>query len=220
MAQLSLSTLADIAVGEPRVPTKINTALVEVRDHINNALIGTDNITNASLLDTDLASPNNSVWRPVFQVGGSAVAGGTTAGTYGMASGIGAVVLSTGPNVFPIPVWHSVGADLAVAGKTTQVRVRADVVVNATAPAVNFTVGLYPITASGGANNSTITYTIGSVVASALFTTPSASIPTRAEGTAVSLPAAGSYLFAVVVSGTASANSLSSITAVLEMRHN
>jgi hypothetical protein len=206
MAQLNLSHT--LTAGQPENINDVQDNFQDIVDHVNNALIGDDNLTSA----------NNSVARTLFQAT-SPVPGSTTAATYligafdALASGT-----SAGATGARIPLWHPVSADATVGGKTTQVRVVADLAVNGTAPTVNFTVGLHSVTASGGA--SAMALTAAAASASTTFTTPSANSVNRSESSWISLPSAATYAMGVVVSGTVSANSLVSITARLEMRHN
>lgn len=204
MAQVSLPHT--LVAGALENVAHVQNNFTTLRDHINTALIGDDNLT----------SPNNSVWRPMFRVGGSYVDSGFTAATY-LLQFAGSPQSVAGGLHRVTPVWHPVSADLAVAGKTTQVRVAADLLTNNTAPGVNLTIGLYPIATVGGAAN--VAITLGTVVASVAFTAPVSTSALRSEGTAVTLPAAGSYVFGLVLSGTVAANSTVTINAVLEMRH-
>jgi hypothetical protein len=57
------------------------------------------------------------------------------------------------------------------AGRTAQMRVVHTVMTNATAPAITFTAGLYPVTVAGGAG--VITATIGTVVTNSTPPSPS-----------------------------------------------
>lgn len=194
----------------PGQPNNINHVMENdeaIRDKINGNING-DNLA------ADVLGP-----RVLLQAISPLVAT-TAAGTYliGAFDALlsGGAAGATGARV---PLWHPVAADLAVAGRTTQVRVVADLLVNGTAPAASFVTGLHLVTPSGAAN--VMTLTAGAAVAAVpVVTTPAANSQSRSEGGWVALPAAGSYALGVVVSGgPIAAGSLVALTARLEMRH-
>lgn len=93
-------------------------------------------------------------------------------------------------------------ANYAVTGKTAQLRIVGHVQTNSTAPGVNFTFGLYPISSIAA-----LTATLGAVVSGSTIAinAPAANTQTAAYGPAFNMPAAGSYLLAVVTSAANSA---------------
>jgi hypothetical protein len=98
-------------------------------------------------------------------------------------------------------------------------RVQAGVLVNNTAPTVNFTVGLYPVSSpAGGA--AAMTMTLGTVVtgSTCVFNTPGANSETAANSGDFAAGAAGWYCFGVVVSGASAANSAILCLASLQYR--
>lgn len=107
-------------------------------------------------------------------------------------------------------------ADIAVSGLTTQYEVEAVLLTNATAPAINFTFGLYPVSAvAGGANANTIT--IGTVQAGStvLFSAQALSTRGQASSGVFSAPVAGFYAVGVTLSGSMAANAQVAMTARL-----
>lgn len=101
-------------------------------------------------------------------------------------------------------------ADWQVAARTTQIRVRGELVTNAVAPGAStvFTFGCYPVATWGGASNALPTVaTFGTVsVACPAISNPAANTATHVEATPVNAPAAGWYVLACVLSGAAAAS--------------
>jgi hypothetical protein len=155
----------------------------------------------------------DSAWRTLLH-SPSVCAAGVTAATYFVIHG-GLAATATGGTV---PLYYIDDADYTVSGKTTVMRVKAAAMTNGASPAVTFTFGLYPVTSGGGGAGS-LTYTVGTVVASSTVAlTPTGT--TQAQGTGeFSVPADGYYALGVVVSGTAAANSYTDMTAVLQVKH-
>jgi hypothetical protein len=111
-------------------------------------------------------------------------------------------------------------ADLAVAGKTAKLRIRAQVATNDTAPAVTFAFGLYPVTSTTCAA-SQIELTAGSIVGTAAtIATPAALSIVSAVSADFDVPADGPYLIGVLTSGGATAaNSSEALVAQLQARY-
>jgi hypothetical protein len=110
-------------------------------------------------------------------------------------------------------------ADYTAASRTTKYRVRATLLVNATAPACNFTVGLYPVSAVAGAATE-LNLTLGTVTAGSTvtFTTPSASTLNQGNSGDFTAPTAGYYALGVLNSGSPIANSVMDFNVTLQMR--
>lgn len=110
-------------------------------------------------------------------------------------------------------------ADYALSGLTTKFRLSCALATNATAPAITFTFGLYPVTVAGATN--TLAVTLGTVVAGSTvaMVTPSASTVTPAVGTDFTPPAAGAYALGVVFSGAIAANATSTMLFSLQYHH-
>lgn len=117
-------------------------------------------------------------------------AGGTNADQITIAAN-GAATAS----VVPIDL---LAADYAVSGKTTKLRVKANLYV-AGAPAVTITVGLYPLPAGANLTINAATVVSGSTVA---FASPSANTTPGANSGDFNLPADGLYVLGYTVSGT------------------
>lgn len=116
------------------------------------------------------------------------------------------------------PMLYFAAADFATASKTQKLRLRAQVLTNATAPAITLTFGLYPITVAGGAGTMAVTFgtvVSGSTVAHA---SPSASSITQGNSGDFTIPADGQYMVGVVYSGTLVTNALLSQTFQLQTR--
>lgn len=153
-------------------------------------------------------------------------------GVFPASGGATTVLLSTSPPQAVQAVAAAAGAkfsafyldpaDFAVSGKTTVLRLRQTIITNATAPAVTFTAGLYPIATWGGAAGVEPTIaTIGAVVSgsTAAIASPAASAAaTPVVSTEFTFPAAGWYALGVAQSGSpAGANTLGQIQ--LQLKH-
>jgi hypothetical protein len=115
------------------------------------------------------------------------------------------------------PQFQYVAADYAIAGLTTKLRVRSQVSTNATAPAITFTTGLYPLTVAGGSDGLVITagtVTSGSTVA---FATPDASTITSGASTVFTPPSDGAFAFAVVTNAQIANNAAAQVSAQLQV---
>lgn len=111
-------------------------------------------------------------------------------------------------------------ADYDISGRTTKLRVRSTILVNGTAPAVNFTVGLYPAVTPGGSTN-TVTLTAGTVVSGSTiaFSTPAANSMSLDQKSAdFDLPQ-GIFVLAVAVSGSQAAGAAVNVSAQLQIHH-
>ena len=105
--------------------------------------------------------------------------------------------------------------------RTTKLRIRYVVFTNSTAPAITYTVGLYPIaTYGGGLGQGPFVASVGTVVtgSTANIVSPGAAAATTAVTSDFNFPAAGQYLLGVAPSTTAATNSVQHHVAYLEMR--
>jgi hypothetical protein len=93
---------------------------------------------------------------------------------------------------------------LVLPAGTRKYRLLVDLVTNNTAPAITFTVGLYPLTTPAGAANNGVNFTLGTVVSgsSLTFTTPAANSIISADTSDFDAPAAGLYALGIVSSGS------------------
>lgn len=135
-------------------------------------------------------------------------------------SSVGLVLLTSGvSDTSGKPFLYLDPADYAVSGLTTKYRFRAAVATNATAPAITYTFGLYPVTTAGGAGTQAFTLgtvTSGSTVAIA---SPSASTVTGGTGSDFTPPSAGGYVLGVQLSGAPAANSRNFLYLALQVHH-
>lgn len=205
MAQLNLSHT--LVAGTPENINDVQDNFQDVVDHVNNALIGDDNLT----------SPNNALWRPIFRVH-SWIDNGVNSiramlEAQQATSGIDA-------NKMNAPIWIPDTADVAVAGRTANLRVVSHLITNDVAPGISFTVTLAAISAITG-SPAGIIFTPTPVGNTTVHTTPAASSMSRVESTAFdySTLAATGHCFAVTPSGNQHASNVTAITAQLEMRH-
>ena len=121
-------------------------------------------------------------------------------------------------NVELVTMFYFDDADYLVSSKTQKLRVRAQVLVNATAPAITYTVGLYPLTIAGLID--VLTPTLGTVVtgSTVALASPPASTVTQANSGDFTIPADGAYAFGVVMSATIANNSKVAFCAALQTR--
>lgn len=231
MTQVTLPKLNQTGVNEWSDVEDNDNAIITV---VNGGLDNSNIAASAGIVDTKLASPNNSVYRTIFQAGGHFV-GDAGAGTYilglpmvqissqvpvGIAPS--ATALGVGQTfgiVHPDHVFYFDDADYTVAGMTQKLRLRAQVMANATQPAITFTFGLYPITVAGGAD--AITYTLGTVVTSSTVAaaSPTASTANSYVNSDFTVPADGAYALGVVTDATLTNNASVSLHAQLQHRN-
>lgn len=192
-----------------------------------NVLMGRSGL-RLSTIGTSGEASNNAVYRNLMVSKGilsrDAAAGTYLLGTHVSFGGVIDSMLTSGTggitSIDLIPdLLRLDAADYAVTGKTTKLRIVAQVAANATAPAINFTFGLYPVTVAGAADDVDFTYgtvTSGSTVA---INTPSASTLTGSDGSDFDAPSTGAYGLGVVTSGGIANNSAVAVYAALQMRH-
>lgn len=223
-----------ILAGNQRSPVQLQANFEALRDYLNSADWVDDtrlaagaalaNLLSATVTDAKLASPNNAAYKTILEA--SAVektAGAFGAGTYSLGTGI--ALDDSSPTdlllagVGPAAVKYFVAADYAVAGLTTKLRVRAQVSSNATASAITFTYGLYPVTFSGGAG--VLNVTLGTVVAgtTVAIASPAASTVVSGVSTDATIPADGLYCLGVATSGSPASNHAALLSAELQVRN-
>jgi len=103
-----------------------------------------------------------------------------------------------------------------------KLRIRAQILINDTAPAGDFTVGLYPFTILGGGAD-TITLTLGTLVTGSSTTTlvaPSALSANTIVGTDFAMPSAGNYILGITSTAAPAFGSQVGINLQLQMRNN
>jgi hypothetical protein len=109
-------------------------------------------------------------------------------------------------------------SDYAITGLTTKMFIRAQCLVNATAPTNTFTVGLYPQTAAGAAN--ALVVEDGTIVANSTvaFAAPSASTIAEGDTGNITIPSDGQFGLYVVLDDTMASNSSVRIAAQVYVR--
>lgn len=111
-------------------------------------------------------------------------------------------------------------AEFAVAGLSTKYSVRAACFTNGTAPAITMTVGLYPVTASGGgADANSITLGVVEAGSTVAFASPAVNSRTTSTSGDFTAPEAGYYCLACATSNTPTADSRTTIVASLRARN-
>ena len=152
--------------------------------------------------------------RLAFQAHGYKFASSGVGSTYILGSDTSTSVaspLSSATTLYTVPTFRLVGADYAVTGKTTKLTLDCSVLTNATAPGVNVTIALLPVsTVAGAANAMTMTYAGSS--AATVFTTPTAS-GHHAATTTIDIPGDALYVVGMAFSNNQAANSMVAATA-------
>lgn len=152
--------------------------------------------------------------RLAFQAHGFKFGSTGTGTTYILGSDSSTTVaspLSSATTLYTVPTFRLVGADYTVTGKTTKLSLDCSILINGTAPGVNVTIALLPVSTVGGAANA-MTMTYLSAVASTVFTTP-ATNGHYAAVTTIDLPGDALYVATMAFSGNQAANSMVAATA-------
>ncbi len=180
-------------------------------------------LTGANLDATNLAASVFSPYQTV-QTQSARIAHSETgsAGTYFVdndSSGtqVRLTLSGTATNSTPVLV-PLLAPSFAITGLTTRLRLGVSLGVNATAPACNFTFGLYQILGTSSSGAAFVT-TLGSVVPGSTITrnTPSASTVYRDVGSDFAFPSGGAYVFGAELSAGTAANSFCSVTFTLQV---
>jgi hypothetical protein len=212
----------------------------EAITQVVNGELNNENLSgSAGIIDANLANPNNSAYRTILQAksninenassGGTKLMLGSVSGLSPGAGGPGGGALKSGNSMsewessvnqitLPPDVFYFAAADYAVNGKTSKLRVSGMILPNATAPGINFTFGMYPLTSAGAEKQ--LALTLGTVVSgsTAAVTTPSASTPKREVSGDFTIPADGFYALGVVISSNLTAKSIVLASAHLQVR--
>ncbi len=111
-------------------------------------------------------------------------------------------------------------ADYSATGETQRLRLRAQFYTNATAPAITYTVGLYPISSVAGGSDQ-LAFTLGTVESGSTvaFATQSASTLGQNLSGDFSIPDDGHYALGVVSSGTQADDSEAHLVVQLQRRN-
>lgn len=202
-------------IGEPNSTedSDVRNALISLRDGLN-AILNNDN--------TVMGMQN---YRNIFQATGGFAAEFSTleAGKiYLLANSKAADIIISGATSIrevPFPFFYFDDADYLITGKTLKMRLRSQIAVNGTKPTIKFTVGLYPISSSGGAE--ILLITAGSVVSGSTieFNEPAASTITQNVTSDFTIPSDGAYALGVTVSGDINTNSQVKINTQVQVRN-
>ncbi|HEY6731910.1 MAG TPA: hypothetical protein VI039_12920 [Solirubrobacterales bacterium] len=181
--------------------------------------VGASEVANASLTDAELESPNNGVWKTIAQAQGM-VTGGLALGDYiftntGLLKSEGTAVNQS----IPFIGWRP--ADVAVAGKTTKMRVNGQIAVNGTAPTTSFELELSAFSIPLGSGATEIKLSKGSVVISgATFAAPGSRTQTQAVGSEKDVPVEGIYVPTIrLLASTPAGASFCVVSWQLQIRH-
>ncbi|MBJ7348630.1 MAG: hypothetical protein JHC87_08690 [Thermoleophilaceae bacterium] len=175
--------------------------------------------TVGGIVDTELASSNNAVFKTILQASakGSSI-GMSSTGVWGLAETGDA---SASPADRALPMLYFAAADYTVAGLTTKLRVNAQVLANATAIATTLTFGLHAVTASAGVSGGLSTTLNGTPVSGSTvaFVSPSASSRNQAQSSVFTVPADGYYTLAVINTAGFAGNAAVQMSAQLQVVH-
>lgn len=142
---------------------------------------------------------------------------GSAGGEYGVAEtgvALDAGVSKSAPLIFLFDA-----ADHALAGRTLQIRLKVQILTNATAPGVNFGFFVLPVTVTGAANKLNITASGISLVTGATVTTPAASTVSTLVGASTAPGASGTYALTVSMSAAMASNSAVLASSQLQRRY-
>jgi hypothetical protein len=216
--------------GDTNNASDVITPLNEIKSYVNSAgWVDSSRIVDGTVTDTDLASPNNSVYKTILTAPATILALDAAAATYALdgtqdndgAPYVSGTATTVGSGDVPaIPLIYFDDADYTVGSKTTKLRLRAQVNTNATAwSSVTATFGLYPVTFAGAAD--TLTITLGTVVSGSTvaIANPSASTTNQGNSGDFTIPSDGQYCIGVVTSATLTNNAAALLTAQLQTRN-
>lgn len=246
-------TLTTPTVGQPNstqdpfIATAITTVngLLTAANKLDGTQIGAGTIPSSAMdatgvLDADLVSPNNSVYKTILFGGAALDSGAGAVGTFMLAGqsvnnaagalqsantsggGVGNSFATNGADFVTnnSGFFYFDDADYAVGSLTTKLRLRAQVNTNATAwSSVTATFGLYPVTFSGAAL--TITATLGTVVSGSTvaIANPGASSTTQGNSGDFTIPADGQYVLGCAMSAAITTNGAALFNAQLQTRN-
>jgi hypothetical protein len=193
---------------------------------LNSIFTSLQNTVNGGLDETNvpnLAAAFTTYKPPVAWGGGqtgTAGAGGTFLMAGGPTANAGTGVAAAGAAGTAAWAFYLDPAKWTANARTTKLRLHAQLFVNNVAPATNFVPGLYPVTTSGAASGVDSGVNVGAVVtgSTVAFTTPAATAQLQSTSGDFNAPAAGFYVFAVVIGGAMVAGSRVTLGVQLEMR--
>lgn len=193
-AQLSAGSVAAAALASNSVTNaKLDDDAVDSAE-IADGAIDTAHIADTQVTDAKLASPNNGVYRTLLATGCQIGGGASSATVYlGWELERTSAALATPPAMIYLD-----DADYAVAGKTTKLRLRAQLFTGSTSPSIIYGVGLYPLSSISAG-----TFTVGSQVTGSGvgFATPSTNSMNQANSGDFTFPSDGYYIIGVGFTG-------------------
>jgi hypothetical protein len=189
--------------------TNIKGSLDDLRTFIN----GSVDEVNAPLLSSLYGR-----YHPIQA--GSTLLNAPSAATYMIGASTQGAWNPTTPNAAS-SVFYFDPAQHGVSPKTGKLNLETQVITNATAPGTTtYTVGMYPVTGIPGAASVNPEVTLGTVVtgSTAAVVNPGAAGDTRAVSGDFTMPSAGVYAMALVVSANAAVGAIQIVTGKLFMR--
>lgn len=198
--------LSGINNGQTADAIPVRTAFQQLQSAVNN--LDTANLAAAAgIVDSQLASPNNLVWR-TLRTQPFAVPGGSVAGDKLFAADGTMIAHAAATDKAFMPIHIANVGEYTPTGKTTTARVVAQLATNTVAPGVNFTFALYPLfSVGGGVNNVIVPALTTAVSGSGTSIGPAAGADERTVGAAFNLPSGDSYLLGLLLGGVPAANS-------------
>jgi hypothetical protein len=144
------------------------------------------------------------------------VYGDRAAGTYLYASGT-IISGSTDTDQNHLSLFYFDDADYSITGLTTKMRVRAQILTNATRPLITFTTGLYSLTTAGAAD--TLVVTADSLIAGSTvaLASPAASTASQGNSGTFTIPSDGVHGLALVTSGQLTDNASVQLAAQVQI---
>jgi hypothetical protein len=218
------SEIADLAVATVDIANQAITNGKLAPDSVDTTKIaagavGTSDIANGASTE--------GTYRLIASRAGAAL-GSSGAGNYWMGMGgpallSGAASATATTTYAPTPAaFQFTAADYTITGRTTKLRLRATVLNNPTAPGANLTVGLYPVSSTGGGVD-TASVTLGTVVTGSTVAFSSATLTASSKVQGVTadfdVPSDGIYVLGFNLSGTIGGNSLPNVLADLQVRN-
>lgn len=202
------------------VPTQVTPSGDATMTNAGVIAIGNTKVTGAML-----AASTQAAYRTILSVNGSLPNDAASANYIMYQDGsmvASPASITSGVTGKPIPaLLNLVAADWTVASLTPKLQTRLAIGPNATAPAENFALSLYPVTIAGAAD--TLTFTLGAAVSGSGTTnmvTPGASAFTTAVTSAdFTLPSNGVYALGLATSGTLANNSAVAVSGQLMVRN-
>lgn len=203
---------------------EVNANFSQVATIVNGGIDNSNIAASAGIVDTKLASPNNSTYKTIMEAAGYVTDAGTTAGSPWGCLESGGLVPSGNAAGNVLKLIYFDDADYTVAGLTTRLRIRAQYLTNATDPAMTTTVGLHAVDSVAGTADIVVptinaTAVSGSTVA---FTAAATAASTRYQSNSgdFAVPADGYYCIAIVFTvANVTADHVGMMTAQLQVRH-